>query len=306
MVPVRSVIFQPEPLGRTPVFVQVPWNDGGMPYTHEYITGEPNILGARLSSRDEVRVRASAAGGQVARQDIVGVEGTAHITFGSRASDWSFGFIQFMRFNVLDATYRGTERGDGETYLQWFSGNEQTLLLLDKATNGSDPTGPWYSTLTTLTAGSVRQGAIPIRWNDSPVQSIPLQTVNHSGGRQRVNYLHHVWHRSEFTTVLAAMEPRHGRLHALVWFDWMVDWDLNFRRDSAATFHWELATNHQGKVVDRPTSGQLIQHQGIQAIFASRSSQIMPPLVSTIVTFDPQPGRQTGRQPRRSESPNWH
>jgi hypothetical protein len=104
-------------------------------------------------------------------------------------------------------------------------------LLLDTA----DGDGPWYSTnaraLATCSAGAF-PSMVSVEWADAPSQSIPVVFYNPIHGRATApvpNYLWRIWHRLDFTTVLASAPPLGNRIEPLKYFDWTVDYDVDFR-----------------------------------------------------------------------------
>src|SRR5262249_30326351 len=92
------------------------------------------------------------------------------------AAGWPIGFLQFLRFKVRDAIYRGRTSGAGSVFAQWYPANIQGQLCLDLVEGEA---GPWYVTqrrafrrLTATDPFPDQRMPIMLTWDDTPGTSI--------------------------------------------------------------------------------------------------------------------------------------
>jgi hypothetical protein len=241
MAPVTSVHLTPAPLGTSPVNTGMLRRGGALQIID--IAGEGSCAGVVFT--------AGVGFGAGIRQS--GVRATARLQLSGPATGWRFGFIQFLRQRVFDITFRGATRGDGATHMQFYPVSSQSQLQIDQC-RGADARQPWYHANCVKSAADASSGALTIEFNDTPADFVECRRLNRNVNNSS-NWLHHVWFRLSFTTVLAAQSPA-GAVEPLQAFTWSVDWNQTFTRGSGANpdDNWTWTANPGGKIVDSPRS----------------------------------------------------
>jgi hypothetical protein len=280
MAPVRSIRWQVDPLGISTVSVDLPLRNQSGQIVLIDVEGEGQCPGLALS--------AGIGFGQGIT--VPGVRATADLQLASGADGWRFGFIQFLRFRVLDVVYRGATSSEGSVFAQIYPENEQTRLALDQTQRG-DRSQPWYDPNCVVEAAAAGDGHLTIPFQDTPSDFFEVRRTNQAAGRSPVsNWLHSCWFRLQFTTVLAAQSPG-GRVEPMESFDWTVDWNLTFTRGDGPNpdDNWTRTPNPcLGKTVDRPSHAGLRRHPAIAARFSSPTFQMLPIVrVEEMRTLDP-------------------
>jgi hypothetical protein len=213
-----------------------------------------------------------------------GVAARAELQLTDNAEGWIFGFVQFLRFQALDTTYRVNACESTQISLQMYKDNVKRLLLLDRSVY-TDKRMPWYDPNCTARVYKGNSNYLSIPFNDTPAQDIPLSITDKRLKKSLIhNYLYHLWFRLEFTTVLAARSPN-CHMFSLQSFDWWLDWNLQV--DCASTNKYQRTAGNplfssypDGKFVSSPSLGPPAHHYDIFQLFTQSFN--MPPTVRSI------------------------
>src|SRR5436190_23444826 len=125
MAPVSSVQLTPDPLGASAVNTGILRRGGALQIID--IAGEGSCAGVVFTAG------VGFSGG--IRQN--GVRATARLQLSGPATNWRFGFIQFLRQRVFDITFRGATPADGSTFMQCYPVSSQSQLQIDQC-RGAD------------------------------------------------------------------------------------------------------------------------------------------------------------------------
>lgn len=149
-------------------------------------------------------------------------------------SEWKFGWVQFITFNVADTSYLEAH-GNRGLFVQRVEQGQQARVTLDRETN-SPQLSPWYSTDRTAPAFRDRTNLpsdlrrVDLAFADLPSQSFLMIWTDRSridrSGAPLTTYLRNLWVRYDFTVVLACCRPD-GTVRPLKSIDWRVDWQAN-------------------------------------------------------------------------------
>ena len=159
---------------------------------------------------------------------------------------------------------------DGSARARYYDEREQTQLLLDVAEHQP---GPWYSNDAACSRQFGPGAAVPdqftLQWADSPGQHVATEVYNERFTPTRPNYLYRIWHRLDFTTILA-YRPFASPPVALKNFDWTVDYNLDLRaRWPSADGPWEMTSRSQGVTLG-PIRDGAPPHAAVADAFALR------------------------------------
>ncbi|MBL8814406.1 MAG: hypothetical protein JNL58_00135 [Planctomyces sp.] len=266
MAPVQSVSIQVTPPGQSNVNVVAPLRRMGQIQPID-VPGEGSCAGVGLTSGN----------GFGRGITVPGVQAHAQLQLYRNAAGWKFGFIQFLRFQVFDVVYRGVTPADGSVFLQFYPTSEQNRLMLDQAQE-AEPGQPWYHPLSVQTATASHHNLL-IPFNDTPADFIECRRMNPVASRFPVsNWLHHVWLRLQFTTVLAAKSPT-GAVEPIQSFDWEVDWNLTFTRGTGPNpdENWAWTPDPcGGKTIGPASRNHLSRHPAIASRFSATGFQMLP------------------------------
>ncbi len=266
VAPVRSAQVLVSPLGQSTVNVYAPLRSNGQIAVID-TPGEGTCAAVALS----------AGNGFGRGITSPGVQAEARLQLGSGAAGWKFGFIQFLRFQVLDVVYRGATPADGSLFLQYYSTAEQRQLQLDQA-DGANAQEPWYHPQA-MAMAAANASSVTIPFNDTPADLVECRRANRAVRQFAVdNWLHHIWFSLQFTTVLAAQSPA-GAVEPLQAFDWAVDWNLTFTRGAGSNPNegWTWNPNPvNGRSIGPVSRNHLSRHAPIAARFHGPRFQMLP------------------------------